>query len=95
MKKLPIKSLEEFEAKCKEICTNINAIVIGKRFDGSAITINNWVTFDRTPRGDATPNIEYIYGKFYYVISERGLELKRIASEDPYEMLLISRAAAT
>jgi hypothetical protein len=84
MNKSPIRSLEDFEAKYKEICLDINTVL-----DGCEIITNNWVTFDRTPKGDATPNIEYIYGKFYYVISERGSELERIGSDDPYDIMYL------
>jgi hypothetical protein len=82
MEKVNISSLEEFEQKYKDIINIVSKNV-------SNIETNNLVTFTKTPKGDATPNIEYNNGKFCYVISERGEELERIESENPYYIMYI------
>lgn len=90
LNKEDIKSLEDFRRKYNEIYYHINDILIKKTGNFDSAAVDTWVSFDDTRlTDDCIPLIKFENSKFIYSLSERGKEIERIESHDPYKIMFI------
>jgi len=90
LNKEDIKSLEDFRRKYNEIYYQINDILIKKTDNFDSVAVDTWVSFDDSrPTDDCIPLIKFENSKFIYSLSERGKEIERVESCDPYEIMFI------
>lgn len=81
-----VKTIKELQEKIERLLVvladNINDDYYSKNTHGDILCLkkSNLVTFD-SPIGDATPFIEVKNGQFNFIISERGVEYKRIIGD--------------
>lgn len=71
---MKMKSIETIKSHYYRIAKQLNAP-------------KKYVRFAKTANHDGSPHIEFVNDKYYYVVTERGVELERKQTTDPDEIL--------